>query len=310
LPRVRVDVDDVLRSALGMYTIEVRDILSAVREEALAAGVDPEPFYPGAVAREMKTIEIANRVLEAFSDQNEPFLQLMGEDVPDSVCSVLVSVLMLKQEDLVARVRMREADPLSPREAVLLLRAQIDAIDQRLQEAVWARPGPSPLLGTIRERRAIKQGQAFPRALDLLAVQKDGEGQELEFMVKCPDHPHDLAKEVAAFGSSNPGTIFLGVNDEGEIVGLDGVATIKDRDRLQTRVETICANSVSPPLITRTSFEEYDNNRVLRIEVPKGPEPVYFSNDRPYVRHGSLSRPARPQEVTELVRRWLTRQRG
>ena len=121
---------------------------------------------------------------------------------------------------------------------------------------------------------------------------------------------HDLAKEIAAFGSSNPGTIFLGVDDNGEIVGLQGVETVKNRDRLQTRVEGICANSVSPPLIARTSFEKYDGKRVLRIEVPKGPEPIYFSSDKPYVRHGSLSRPARPQEVTELIRRWLARQPG
>jgi ATP-dependent DNA helicase RecG len=130
------------------------------------------------------------------------------------------------------------------------------------------------------------------------------------FMAKYPDQAHELAKEVAAFGSSNTGIIFLGVSDNTEIVGLHDVETVKDRGRLQTRVEGVCANSVSPSLVARTTFEEYDGKRVLRIEVPKGSEPVYYSTDRPYVRHGSLSRPARPQEVTELVRRWLARQSG
>lgn len=308
MSRVRIDVDDVLRSALTTYAAEVDEILDSIRLEATAAGVDPERFYPRDVDDEMEAAEIAQRALELFSDEHNPALRLMGTNVPDASCQVLVSALMLKQDELKTRLELRQADPLAPAEVALVLQTQIAAIDERLRTAAWARSGPSPLLGRVRERRAIKQGLAFPARLDLTAVLQDGEGQELEFMVKFPDQAHELAKEVAAFGSSNPGTIFLGVSDDGSIVGLSGVNTITDRDRLQTRVEGVCANSVSPPLITRTTFEEHEGKQVLRIEVPKGPEPVYFSNDRPYVRHGSLSRPARPQEVTELTHRWLARQ--
>jgi hypothetical protein len=60
----------------------------------------------------------------------------------------------------------------------------------------------------------------------------------------------------------------------------------------------------------RIDFEQHGQAWVARIEVPKGPEPVYFSNDKPYIRHGSTSRPAKPQEVAELVGRCLERQRA
>jgi Putative DNA-binding domain len=310
MSRVRIDVDDILRSALTTYAAEVDEILDSIHLEAAVAGLDPQRFYPRDAADEMEAVEIAQRAVELFSDEHNPALRLMGTNVPDASCGVLVSALRLKQDELKTRLGLRQADPLAPAEAALVLGAQIAAIDERLRTATWARSGPSPLLERVRERRAIKQELAFPARLELTAVLQDGEGQELEFMVRFPDQAHELAKEVAAFGSSNPGTIVLGVSDDGSIiVGLSGVNTVTDRDRLQTRVEGVCANSVSPPLIPRTTFEEHDGKQVLRIEVPKGPEPVYFSNDRPYVRHGSLSRPARPQEVTELTRRWLARQR-
>src|SRR5438874_2300834 len=134
----------------------------------------------------------------------------------------------------------------------------------------------------VRHRRALKLGLAYPRPVDLEAVLQDGEGQEIEFMAQFPRNAHDLAKEIAAFATSNAGTIFLGVADDGEIVGLEEVASVRTRDRLRTRIEGLSSNAVSPSISVRIAFETYRPRRVARIEVPKGPEPVYFSSDTPY----------------------------
>jgi hypothetical protein len=45
---------------------------------------------------------------------------------------------------------------------------------------------------------------------------------------------------------------------------------------------------------------------VLIVTVPKGTEPVYYSQGKPYLRHITTSRPAEPHEVVELVKRHLT----
>jgi hypothetical protein len=41
------------------------------------------------------------------------------------------------------------------------------------------------------------------------------------------------------------------------------------------------------------------------IIVPRGSQPVYYSNKIPYVRHITESRPAEPHEVLDLIRIWL-----
>ncbi|MBP6899937.1 MAG: ATP-binding protein [Burkholderiaceae bacterium] len=47
-----------------------------------------------------------------------------------------------------------------------------------------------------------------------------GEGQAIEFKLGLPPQPHDIAKSIAAFASSNEGLLIYGVNDDGRIVGL------------------------------------------------------------------------------------------
>ena len=46
-----------------------------------------------------------------------------------------------------------------------------------------------------------------------------GEQQDVEFKERFPDNVRDLAKEIAAFATSNDGTIILGVSDGGDIQG-------------------------------------------------------------------------------------------
>ena len=38
-----------------------------------------------------------------------------------------------------------------------------------------------------------------------------GEGQHLEFMISYPSNGNELSREIAAFASSNAGTILIGV---------------------------------------------------------------------------------------------------
>src|SRR5437763_12617120 len=118
-------------------------------------------------------------------------------------------------------------------------------------------------------------------------------------MERYPQNGHELAREVAAFGTSNPRTIWLGVTDDGRVVGIGGLDSMEGRDGMQRRIEGLCSNTASPALVARVAFEEHQGERVVAIRVPKGSQPVYYSGDKPYLRPGSLSRPARAQEVVE-----------
>ncbi|MEI7296255.1 ATP-binding protein [Paraburkholderia tropica] len=132
-----------------------------------------------------------------------------------------------------------------------------------------------------------------------------GEGQGVEFKRELPSQITDLAKEIAAFASSNSGTILLGVDDGGEIVGLKDVESASSRDELQRRLEGICSGTIKPAVTPLIAWAVDADRAVLKITVPKGSEPVYYVQQRPYLRHMSTSRTAEPHEVIELVRRYI-----
>lgn len=140
---------------------------------------------------------------------------------------------------------------------------------------------------------------------ELPVLRARGESQNLEFMAQFPEQLHDLAREIAAFATSNAGTILVGVDDRGELVGLPKIRTSADRDLLIRRVEGVCQNRVKPSITPGAHFAEEDGHTVLVLSVPKGSQPLYSSNQIPYVRHLTSSRPAEPHEVIDLVRRWL-----
>ena len=140
---------------------------------------------------------------------------------------------------------------------------------------------------------------------DLSALRARGESQDLEYMESFPQNVHELAKEIAAFATSNPGTILIGVSDMGDLVGLEDVLAIEGRDTLLRRIEGICRGTIKPAITPTVKFANEDDKTVLVIIIPKGSQPVYYSNHIPYIRHITESRPAEPHEIVELVRLWL-----
>ena len=138
-------------------------------------------------------------------------------------------------------------------------------------------------------------------------MRDQGEGQYLEFMERYPENGYELSKEIAAFASSNPGTILIGVADDGSLTGLDDVDSAEGRDRLCRRIEGLCSSNVRPAITPVVKFAHEDEAVVLAIEIPRGTQPVYYNKNTPYVRHLSQSRPAEPHEVIERVGEWLAR---
>jgi hypothetical protein len=82
------------------------------------------------------------------------------------------------------------------------------------------------------------------------------------------------------------------------------------RDSLVRRLEGICHGPIQPAITPSIAFGTEAGLVVLAINVPKGDQPVYYCNGKPYIRHLSQSRPADPHEVLALVRSWLGSQPG
>lgn len=140
---------------------------------------------------------------------------------------------------------------------------------------------------------------------ELPNLRAQGEGQALEFKRQFPQQVTDLAKEIAAFASTNDGQILLGVDDNGDLVGLGNMGDSSEREKVIRRIEGICASSIKPALTPEISWAKENGCVVLVLKVSKGSEPMYYAGNIPYVRHITASKPADPSEVIKAVRVWL-----
>lgn len=127
-------------------------------------------------------------------------------------------------------------------------------------------------------------------------IRASGEGPSYEFKAEFPAQAHDLAKEVAAFATSGGGLILIGVDDNGNVVGLDE----NDRDQLRLRAQNIVSQVQPRPKLDVTPC--FDGCFVLVVCIRNDQEqPVYYYDHRPYIRDGSQSRPASPEEVKQKI---------
>ncbi len=138
----------------------------------------------------------------------------------------------------------------------------------------------------------------------LPVLRRKGEGQRLEYMREFPGQVRELAKEIAAFATSGGGLILIGVDDGGNLAGLTQTDTISERDELIRRIEGLANGTVSPSTTPKAGFAREGRNTVLFIRVHKGNQPVYYCNGKPYLRHLTESRPAKPEEVIARVLSW------
>lgn len=313
MPRVTISeaVQAVLRSALATFKGELDNLLQPIITESRRAQYDPAEHVPEAYREDQETVVHTIKMLSAGGELATG-LAHFGVNLSNEYLAAMRSALILWREDLQNRLLVIQADPLSPPEAAGPLLKRIGWLDSEV-ERFWAKWGVLPTLAVVKQRRILKAGLAYPHDLPLDAALSNGEGQEIEFIQEYPKQAHDLAKEIAAFATSNPGTIYLGVDDDGKVIGIPDIDTIAGKDALRLRIEGVCSNSVLPAIIAKVEFERYSaldtELDIAVIKVPRGPAPVYYSNNIPYVRHVSRSRPAQHQEVTELVRRYLDREK-
>jgi predicted HTH transcriptional regulator len=126
-----------------------------------------------------------------------------------------------------------------------------------------------------------------------------GEGQTIEFKSTFPEQAHTLSENVASFASRGDGVILLGVEKNGTAVGLEGPTEDK-RDAHRRRAQSI-AQTVKPFPKIECAIGEHNGLVIVVMVIGKQPEPVYYYSGRPYIRDGSVSRIAEPEEVKQFI---------
>lgn len=114
----------------------------------------------------------------------------------------------------------------------------------------------------------------------------------------------DLKKEMVAFANTNGGTLYIGVQDNGEIVGLDNA------DFVMQQISNSLRDGIRPDVSMFTNIEllQEDNKYFVKLTVSQGTKKPYYLSDKGlkptgvYVRSGTTSAPASEDAIRMMIK--------
>lgn len=112
-----------------------------------------------------------------------------------------------------------------------------------------------------------------------------------------------MNKEIVSFLNSHGGKIYIGIKNDGTVVGVPE----EKRDSYDLQLAGIVSDGIKPSARDFVSFY-YDKRNVLVIEIKEGnKKPYYLSDKGPkpsgvYLRYGRSSRPADDSEILTMIK--------
>lgn len=124
------------------------------------------------------------------------------------------------------------------------------------------------------------------------------ESERVEYKLQMVD---DIYKEVIAFANTDGGVIYIGIDDNGNLIGIDNV------DETYTRLTNGIRDAIAPDV---TMFVRYvlQDNKVIQIEVREGSYKPYYLKSKGmksngvYVRQGASSVQASPDQIRKMIK--------
>ena len=125
------------------------------------------------------------------------------------------------------------------------------------------------------------------------------EGPTIEFKRQWAD---GIKKTMVAFANTDGGTIYIGIDDDGAVVGVD------DSDSCILKAMQAASNAIRPDitLCTQADIIECENKPVVEIIIQRGTSRPYYLVDkgiRPagvYVRNGAMTTPATDSAILAM----------
>ncbi len=117
-----------------------------------------------------------------------------------------------------------------------------------------------------------------------------------------------VLKTLVAFMNSQGGTLLIGVEDSGQIFGLERDLSMlgRSKDRFLQLVNTLVADSIGPqyaPNVVAT-LDGVDENTICVVDVSKSSEPAFMAGPRGsefYVRIGNTTRALDPEQTLAFL---------
>lgn len=118
------------------------------------------------------------------------------------------------------------------------------------------------------------------------------------------EYVSDIKKTVVAFANSNGGTLYIGVSDNGEIIGVD------DSDKILLNAFNSIRDSIKPDvsIYTSSNIKNIEGKKIIKINVQRGINRPYYIAEKGlkpsgvYVRQGSASVPASEELIRQMIK--------
>lgn len=124
------------------------------------------------------------------------------------------------------------------------------------------------------------------------------ETENIEFKSQFTE---EIYKEVIAFANTDGGIVYVGIDNEGNAIGLSDV------DNEYTRITNGIRDAIMPDVTICVKYLIQDN-KVVRITVNEGTNKPYYLKSKGlkpsgvYVRQGSSSVPASPEQIRQMIK--------
>ena len=124
------------------------------------------------------------------------------------------------------------------------------------------------------------------------------ETENIEFKSQFTE---EIYKEVIAFANTDGGVVYVGIDNEGNVVGLSDV------DKEYTRITNGIRDAIQPDVTMFVRFTVQDN-KVVRITVSEGTNKPYYLKGKGlkpngvFVRQGTSSVPASLDQIRQMIK--------
>lgn len=114
----------------------------------------------------------------------------------------------------------------------------------------------------------------------------------------------ELKKEVVAFANTCDGIIYIGINDKGEVIG------VENSDDVIERASASIRNAIKPDvtMYVTLNIEDIENKKVVVIKVQRGASRPYYIGEKGlkpsgvYIRQGNSSIPASEEYIRQMIK--------
>jgi len=127
---------------------------------------------------------------------------------------------------------------------------------------------------------------------ELIEIISRGEDSSHQFKIDITNAT-SLAGEFVAFSNSSGGILLIGVDDDGNIVGLSN----EDIRRINQLISNTATNNVEPPINPKTENISSHNGIIIAVSIPQGISKPYMDNQANiWVKNGSDKRKVTSRE--------------